>query len=183
MSSEQHRVSRLDLDREPYLPRSRRAGDSLGVYGRSKQANVYLAAELQRLVQIAGSTLRSVVAVPGLTGTGVLSRGANADRGHTWTMLASLVHLVAKRVAQGAWPLPYAVTDESLPGDAHIVPSGPLQGFGRPVPRDAGRTARDRGAARRLWELSERLTGVHHGELAGPPPVPEADEAPTFSLR
>lgn len=160
VSSEQQRFSRLNLDREPYALHSRRSGDAMGVYGRSKQANVYFAAELQRRADAAGLPLRSIVAIPGLTDTGVLRRGANAGRGRIWRMNAALVHLVAKPVDKGAWPLLYAATDAELPGGAYICPAGPFQTFGRPAPHHGYRAARDKDTARRLWELSERLTGV-----------------------
>ncbi|MEU6787778.1 hypothetical protein ABZ912_52040 [Nonomuraea angiospora] len=47
-----------------------------------------------------------------------------------------------------------------LPGGSYIVPDGPLQLRGKPTGRTRERAIRDMATAARLWQLSERLTGV-----------------------
>lgn len=158
VSSEYQRFARLDPDRG--LEQLRRGG-AMQAYGRSKRANMYFAAELQRRADRNRLPLRSMVAIPGMTDTGVLGRGANTGRGLLWRkVLVPLVHAVAKPVEQGAWPTLYAATDPDLPGGTCIAPSGPLQSFGRPVRSDGLPALRDEETARWLWSLSERLTGV-----------------------
>ncbi|MFE1015205.1 oxidoreductase [Streptomyces sp. NPDC058794] len=178
VSSEYQRFVRLDPRRGT---EQLRRGGAMQAYGRSKQANVYFAAELQRRADRHGQRLRSMIAIPGMTDTGVLGRGANSGRGVLWRkVLVPLVHAVAKPVEQGAWPTLYAATDPDLPGGSCIAPSGPLQSFGRPVPSDGFRAMRDEATARWLWSLSERLTGVAYEETAtgepavlGEPGMPE----------
>ncbi|MFH9065052.1 SDR family NAD(P)-dependent oxidoreductase [Streptomyces coeruleorubidus] len=164
VSSEVQRVVRLAPERLESV--QRRRGDAMIAYGRSKKANVYFALELQRRADAVGLPLRSMIAIPGLTDTGVLNRGANAGRGVLWRRgVTPFVHLLAKPVERGAEPTLYAATDGKLPGGSCVAPSGPLQVFGKPVAGDGFRLAPDAAVARRLWTLSERLTCVRFAEL------------------
>ena len=66
---------------------------------------------------------------------------------------------IAQSEDQGSWPTLFAIA-EDVPGDSFIGPDGPGQSRGYPHPVGRSRAAQDAETARRLWELSERLTGV-----------------------
>jgi len=131
-------------------------------YGQSKLANLLFALELQRRAEEAGSRLRSMAAHPGYAATNLQKRG---DQGGLLTRVEDLMMWVANRViaqsdAMGALPILYAATVPDLPGGAYIGPDGVAEQRGHPKPVSPGGAARDRDAARRLWEVSERLTQV-----------------------
>ncbi|MEV4177840.1 hypothetical protein [Nonomuraea sp. NPDC049709] len=67
--------------------------------------------------------------------------------------------LLAQSDDDGALPTLYAAVAQ-VPGDSYAGPSGFLEGRG--APKLVGRSARaqDAEVARRLWEVSEKLTGV-----------------------
>jgi hypothetical protein len=69
--------------------------------------------------------------------------------------------VVAQSDARGALPLLYAATME-LPGGSYVGPDGPRGLRGYPKLVRSSRRARDEVLARRLWEVSERLTGVSY---------------------
>ncbi|MEV0280318.1 oxidoreductase [Streptomyces sp. NPDC050610] len=157
VSSEGQRFARFDLGNLNAERRYRAAF----AYVQSKRANLYFATELQRRADAASLRLRSMAVAPGLTRTNVLTGGANSNRGRLYGALARLLIRVAFRpTPEGAKTSLYAATVADLPGGTYIVPDGPLQLRGEPVRRDRERAIRDTGTARRLWELSEKFTGV-----------------------
>ncbi|MFG2987156.1 oxidoreductase [Streptomyces sp. NPDC048258] len=157
VSSEGQRFARFDLDN---LSAERRY-HAMFTYLQSKRANLYFATELQRRADAAGLRLRSTAVAPGLTRTNVLTGGANGNRGRLYGALTRLLLRVAFRpTPEGAKTSLYAATVPDIPGGAYVVPGGPLQLRGEPVLRNRERAIRDTATARRLWELSEELTGV-----------------------
>ena len=67
--------------------------------------------------------------------------------------------LVAQDAASGARPTLYAATAD-LPGNTFAGPSGFGGTRGAPAPCARSRAASDAEVARRLWRVSESLTGV-----------------------
>ena len=67
--------------------------------------------------------------------------------------------LIAQDADAGALPTLYAATPD-LPGDSFVGPSGSMESRGYPTLVDRSGAAKDTETARRLWELSEALTGV-----------------------
>ncbi|MFF0065779.1 oxidoreductase [Streptomyces sp. NPDC005279] len=157
VSSEGQRFARFDLDNLNAERRYR----TVFAYLQSKRANLYFATELQRRADAAGLRLRSMAVAPGLTRTNVLTAGANGNRGRLYGALTRLLLRVAFRpTPEGAKTSLYAATVPDLPGGSYVVPDGPLQLRGEPVLRNRERAIRDATTAHRLWELSEKLTGV-----------------------
>ncbi|MET9292071.1 oxidoreductase [Streptomyces sp. NPDC003077] len=169
VSSEGQRFARFDLDN---LNAERRYRTAFA-YVQSKRANLYFAKELQRRADAAGLGLRSMAVAPGLTRSNVLTGGANSTRGRAYqTLTRLLVRFAFRPTPEGAKTSLYAATVPDLPGGSYVVPDGPFQLRGEPVPRTRERALRDPVTARRLWELSERLTGVRY-PLPGPPASPK----------
>ena len=78
-------------------------------------------------------------------------------------LVSSTVNRVfAQSDAMGALPILYAATQPAVRGGDYVGPSGPFQQHGHPKLVPMVRSADDREAARRLWEVSERLTGVRY---------------------
>ena len=67
--------------------------------------------------------------------------------------------LFAQSDEMGALPILHAATQD-LAGDSYVGPDGFQEGRGHPTLVGRAAAARDEETARRLWELSERLTGV-----------------------
>ena len=66
----------------------------------------------------------------------------------------------AQSAEMGALPQLYAATEPGLEGGSFVGPRGPFEQRGHPKLVKARPAAYDEGVARRLWELSEELTGV-----------------------
>ena len=127
-------------------------------YGQSKLANLLFTFELQRRAGEAGLLLRALAAHPGYAATH-LQRG-------TYSRAQELAMQVANRVlAQsaegGALPTLYAATAD-LPGASYVGPDGPGEWRGAPTLVGVSKAAADPVARRRLWEVSEELTGVRY---------------------
>ena len=70
--------------------------------------------------------------------------------------------LFAQSDEMGALPTLYAATQD-MPGDAFVGPDGFMEQRGHPKLVGRTKAAQDEDDARRLWELSEELTGVRWG--------------------
>ncbi|WP_251093995.1 oxidoreductase [Streptomyces sp. Caat 7-52] len=133
-------------------------------YAQSKLANLLFTLELQRRLTEAGSGVRAFAAHPGYAATNLQS--------HTANPLARALMAVGNRfLAQddkaGALPTLYAATQD-LPGAAYVGPDGPAEMRGAPTLVGRSAAASDPVAARRLWTLSEELTGVGWKLAAAP---------------
>lgn len=130
---------------------------ALRAYASSKLANLLFATELDRRAKASGTGLRSVAAHPGITRTS-LGRQMGA-------LQAPMIDLAGKLfgqpdVAIGVLPQLRAATDPRLRGGEYIGPGGACGIRGAPGEARRSRVARDPGAAARLWQVSEALTGT-----------------------
>jgi len=154
ISSGGHRIGRINFDDL----QSERSYNRWRAYGQSKLANLLFMYELQRRVDAAGSPLRSVAAHPGYAATNLQSHTESIqDR-----IMALSNRIFAQSHEQGAWPTLYAATTPDLPGGAYVGPDGFLEQRGHPKLVGSSGAARDEDTARRLWDVSEELTGVHY---------------------
>jgi hypothetical protein len=79
--------------------------------------------------------------------------------------------LFAQSADMGALPTLYAATFPDLPGGSYVGPGGPGEQRGHPKVVRATDKAYDEQAWRRLWEMSEQLTGVHYQFPKQPAPA------------
>jgi NAD(P)-dependent dehydrogenase (short-subunit alcohol dehydrogenase family) len=134
--------------------------DPWKAYGASKLANLLFALELDRR---AGGSLLSVAAHPGVTTTNIVGAGPRLAGGNWKVPFMEVVfNLFGQRVERGALPILRAATDLALKGGAYLGPNGPGGLRGMPVPVAMTEAARDPAAAARLWDISEKLTGVSY---------------------
>jgi len=125
-------------------------------YSRSKLANLLFTLELDRRLTAAGSAATALAAHPGLSRTELYRYETPATR----VMVRMLSPVLMQSAAAGALPVLRAATDPAAVGGAYYGPSGRKQYKGHPVLVDAAPAAHDEAAARRLWDESEKLTGV-----------------------
>ena len=128
-------------------------------YGQSKLANLLFTMELHRRLEAAGSRVLAMAAHPGFAATN-LQLVAPTMRGSSIGVQANALgnRLFAQSAAMGALPSLFAATASALPGNTFAGPSRLSRGYPRAVGRSA--RARDAVVARRLWDVSEELTGV-----------------------
>jgi NAD(P)-dependent dehydrogenase (short-subunit alcohol dehydrogenase family) len=126
-------------------------------YGQSKLANLIFMIELNRRLTAAGSAVLSMGAHPGYAATNLQSAAAPAlDRA---IMVVSNA-IVAQSADRGALPTLYAATKPGVGGGTYVGPDGFMEQRGLPKPVVPVASARDPETAKRLWEVSEQLTGV-----------------------
>jgi NAD(P)-dependent dehydrogenase (short-subunit alcohol dehydrogenase family) len=153
VSSSAHRMGRIRFDD----PQSERRYNRWRAYGQSKLANLLFALELDRRLRAAGSAIRSVAAHPGYAATNLQSAAPpGADR----LVMALTNRLFAQSADMGALPILYAATYSGLEGGSFVGPDGIGEQRGHPTLVSPSRAAQDEAVARRLWEVSEELTGV-----------------------
>lgn len=132
------------------------------VYGRSKLANLLFTGELERRLRAADEPVRALAAHPGFSGTHLAANGQyGRSSGGVASIVDGTVRAVSQSAADGALPSLMAATAD-LPGDTYCGPSGPGQMSGPPRTVGRSRLARDRDAARRLWEISEETVGLRY---------------------
>jgi NAD(P)-dependent dehydrogenase (short-subunit alcohol dehydrogenase family) len=154
VSSAAHRMGRIDLDDLNWEHRRYRRWPA---YGQSKLANLLFTMELERRLVEAGSPLRALAAHPGWAATNLQGRSGNSVLD---VAMRVSNRFFAQSDAMGALPTLYAVA-EDLPGGTYVGPDGRSEQRGHPTVVGRSAAARDADAARRLWERSEELTGVH----------------------
>jgi NAD(P)-dependent dehydrogenase (short-subunit alcohol dehydrogenase family) len=163
-----HRIGRIHIDD---LNRDRHYQRWLA-YGQSKLANLMFTFELHRRATAAGLGLRAIAAHPGYAATNLQTAPEKSRLGRVYWTLGN--RLVAQSADRGAWPSLYAATMHDVPGGAFVGPDGVGELRGHPHIVSPSRAARDPGTARRLWQLSEQLTGVIYSFAAPPPSEPSA---------
>ena len=134
-----------------------RGYDPMGAYARSKLANLLFTHELQRRLAEAGAQTIALTAHPGLSRTSLARYLPLPVR----PFIAAGTWVTGQSAAKGALPTLRAATDPSAVGGDFFGPRGIGETRGRPVTVGSTRGARDPEAMRRLWEMSEELTGVH----------------------
>src|SRR5689334_20208631 len=153
VSSGAHRAGKINLED---LNWERRRYRRWPAYGQSKLANLLFTAELQRRLAAAGSEVRAVAAHPGYAATNLQNRTENLLQN---AAMAIGNRIFAQSDEMGALPTLYAATQD-IPGNSYAGPDGRGEQRGHPTLVGRSGAAADDETARRLWELSERLTGV-----------------------
>ena len=163
VSSGAHRMGRIDLTDLNWKRRRYRRWDA---YGQSKLANLLFTLELERRLTAAGCPVRALAAHPGYSATNLQFHYGNpvADR-----LMGLGNRLFAQSAEMGALPTTYAATQD-LPGGSYVGPNGRSETRGHPTLVGRSAEASDVAMAERLWEESEKLTGVRFPDSLIPPP-------------
>jgi NAD(P)-dependent dehydrogenase (short-subunit alcohol dehydrogenase family) len=128
-------------------------------YAQSKFANVLFGLELDRRLRAGGVPIRSVLAHPGYSATNLQSTGPT---GIMKQLMKVSNRLVAQSVDMGALNQLYAATAPGVESGQFIGPDGRGESRGFPTVVQPIESAKDPETARRLWDVSEELTGVHY---------------------
>jgi NAD(P)-dependent dehydrogenase (short-subunit alcohol dehydrogenase family) len=152
VSSVAHTRGRIDFDDLTYAH-----GYNPGLaYGRSKLANLLFTFELQRRLAADGSPTAALAAHPGLSRTELYRHEPFASA----FVVRLIWRVLMQGAAMGALPTLRAATDPSAVGGTYYGPGGSREFKGYPVVVPAVAAAHDASVARRLWDVSEELTGV-----------------------
>lgn len=153
VTSVNHRKAQLDFDNL----NGERAYRPMVFYDRSKLANAVFGHELHRRLAASGSPVRSMLAHPGYTATHLQT---SAPTGLVKLLFGRVLRPLAQHPDAGALPQLYAATGPDVRGGELIGPDGRGELRGCPTRVPLARAATDAETGRRLWEVSERLTGV-----------------------
>ncbi|MEV8540828.1 SDR family oxidoreductase [Streptomyces sp. NPDC051572] len=134
-------------------------------YSHSKIALMLFALELDRRSARLGWGITSNVAHPGVTPTNLLAAQPHMGRSKDTASVRIIrrfasAGLLVQPLDAGPLPALYAATDPAARGGAFYGPGGFLHLSGAPVEQAVYKNARSEADARRIWELSEELTGV-----------------------
>jgi len=156
VSSGAHIQGRIDFDD----PNAERSYSPIKRYQMSKAANLYFTFELTRRLAAAGMDVVSVACHPGVADT-ELSRTFPA----WFWVIAPLIRPLFNTSAEGALPTLMAATLPGAEPNAYYGPVKRRETARSSGPARIGDHIRDEQTARKLWDLSEQLTGVSY--LAG----------------
>jgi NAD(P)-dependent dehydrogenase (short-subunit alcohol dehydrogenase family) len=164
MSSEAHWIGKMRFDDLQF----EHGYNNWRAYGQSKLANLMFCFELARRAAEADTALVSVAAHPGYAATNLQFAGPAGRLERAVMVVGNKV--IAQSADMGALPALYAATVTDLPSGSFVGPDGLLGGRGHPHVVSAAAKAYDAEAWKRLWELSEQLTGVTY-EFTAPAPA------------
>jgi len=148
---------------DPMFERGYRPWDA---YYQSKLANLLFTYELQSRLAAAGAGTIALAAHPGNARTELWRHTPGLTRALYRPALRPLTFWFAQSAPAGALATLRAATGPAARGGEYYGPAGRLQYTGHPARVDSSAQSHDQAAARRLWELSEQLTGVSYRILA-----------------
>lgn len=128
-------------------------------YRQSKLANLLFTMELDRRARTNGWPLIAAAAHPGLSNTNLTAgiRGAAV-----LDVFGGFFRAAGQSDEAGAQPMLLAATGAQVHGGDYYGPDGPGETRGRPVLVAPDTNVLDEKVARRLWSVSEQLTGVRY---------------------
>jgi NAD(P)-dependent dehydrogenase (short-subunit alcohol dehydrogenase family) len=130
-------------------------------YGNTKLANLLFFSELQRRASLAGTSLTSTAAHPGVSSTNLVTSEQGLGSIPGVKQIAPLfLRLMFQSPAAGAEPTLYAAT-VAEPG-SYTGPQGLRESRGAVGPARLGPLAKDEALAGKLWGISEEMTGVRY---------------------
>jgi NAD(P)-dependent dehydrogenase (short-subunit alcohol dehydrogenase family) len=134
--------------------------DRWGAYAQSKLSNLLFAYELQRRFEKAGIKTISVSCHPGYAATNLQAAGPQMEGSvfKAWMMKAANT-LIAQPQEMGALPTLFAATAPQVNGCDYIGPTGMGGMRGYPDKVMSNDKSYNETLAKRLWTVSEELTG------------------------
>jgi len=150
------------------LQSERRYRPMFGAYTQSKLADLIFAVELQRRLTAAHSPILSVAAHPGYAVTNLHDSGPGTKTS-PMKVLLNLLHPLSQDAHHGALPTLFAAVSPAAQPGGYYGPDGFLETKGDPTAATIVAAAKDQAVAARLWEQSERLTGVTFPSLHSSP--------------
>jgi len=156
-----HRLAKLDLDdlnweKTPY--------NEWKGYARSKVAMLTFTMELDRRLRQSASDIVALGAHPGFAATDVSRNSAALTPRNAFSKWIQdrVGSLLIPPAAQACRPIVHAACDEGVRGGDYYGPSGVLEISGEAGRARVNPRARDVGVGRKLWALSESMTGIRY---------------------
>jgi NAD(P)-dependent dehydrogenase (short-subunit alcohol dehydrogenase family) len=131
----------------------------MDAYRRSKLANLLFTYELQRRFISEGIAATALASHPGISATQLADH--RFPKKMYW-LIRPLMRILLQSSAMGALPSLRAATDPQASGGEYYGQDGAGERSGFPVLVDSNSTSKDLDSARRLWEISQELTGVKY---------------------
>ncbi|MBB5575109.1 MULTISPECIES: SDR family oxidoreductase [Rhizobium] len=159
VSSLAHRSGKINFDDL----QSKKSYSSWGAYCQSKLATLMFGLELDRIARAEGWNLMSMAAHPGYAVTGLQSAGPRMGRnrpGFLERFSTLIAPVMAQSATAGALPTLLAATSSEAEGGVMYGPNGFYELKGPPVRAKIVPYAQNKAVWRRLWEVSEQLTGL-----------------------
>lgn len=131
-------------------------------YAKSKLADLLFTYELDRRLRAKGLPVIALAAHPGYSATELMGSGrrTGGETGRA-AIMQGVFGLIGQPAHMGAWPTLMAAT-AALPGSSYIGPMNAGQMAGPPRIVSSTKLSHDPEAQRRLWEVSERATGIEY---------------------
>ena len=148
VSSGAHNYGKIDFDD---LAWEKRKYKPMTAYGDSKIANLYFTYELNNRLSQNGSNPIVTAAHPGWTATELQRHSGLFD---------FLNNFFAMKIEQGTLPTLRAAFDENAQGGDYFGPDGFKEMRGYPKKVESNKLSQDIQIAKKLWDVSEELTGV-----------------------
>lgn len=126
-------------------------------YGRSKLANLLFTYEMQRYFETRKIKSIAVAAHPGISDTN-LPRYIEGK--FVLKLLKPLFSVFGQSAGMGALPQLRAAIDKNVSGGECYGPAGWREFAGSPVQVQSNKASHDIDDAKKLWDISEKLTGV-----------------------
>ena len=155
VSSNAHRFGELDFDdlmfdnEDAYTP--------MKAYGNSKLSNMLFTYEMQRRLEERNADVIAVAAHPGISTTNLANHLAPA---FLMKIVMPLFGWMMQSAAMGALPSIRAAVDPNVVGGQYFGPNGKNERKGYPIVVPSNEASHNEADARRLWQISEELTGV-----------------------
>ncbi|WP_409298919.1 oxidoreductase [Peribacillus sp. SCS-26] len=154
LSSLAHRKGEIDF----HNLEGQKGYRAMKFYGQSKLANLLFALELDERFKKHGIQAKSIACHPGIAVTNLFKIGRkDAPR---WLKKAAAPFL--QTAEMGALPVIYAAEHENLKGGEYIGPDGRGSRKGFPVIETVKHPSCSDNTGKRLWDVSEELTGVSY---------------------
>lgn len=152
VSSLAHRMGKINFDDINW----KKKYSKWAAYGQSKLANLLFIYEFDRRLKAKGAGTIAAAAHPGFSNTNL-----QKDMG----IFKHFNFILAQPPHKGVLPILYAATAKQVQGGDFFGPDGLYEIRGYPKKASSSKESHDITTAKRLWELSEKETGVEYLSL------------------
>lgn len=155
VSSMAHKQGKMDFDN--LLFENGKGYSPMKSYGRSKLMNLLFTYELQRKIKAAGIDSIAVAAHPGVSNTNLFQY---LDKNFIFRLIKPLMSPFIQEQEMGALPEIRAAADPNVKGGEYYGPNGFNEMKGFPALVQSNKASHQLENAKKLWEVSEKLTGI-----------------------
>lgn len=153
VSSIAHKRGTMDFNN--FLYENGKGYVSMKAYGRSKLSNLLFTYELQRRLEKNGLETIAVAAHPGVSNTNLAK---HLEKKFIFKLLRPLLSVMTQSAEMGALPEIRAAVDPNVKGAEFYGPEKERKGF--PIVVESNELSHNEADAKKLWEMSEKLTGI-----------------------